>query len=90
MPRKCCICIHDERQEIERAVLAGDSYRTIAQRFAVSRDAVARHRRHIPTSLAKAQESMEILHGDGLMAQLRDLTSEARRLKAKAEIGGDA
>jgi len=29
----------------------------------------------------------EILYGDGLMAQLRDLTSEARTLKAKRKSG---
>jgi hypothetical protein len=89
MPRKCSLCIHDERQEIEQSLLSGDSYRTIAQRFAVSRDAVGRHRRHLPAALAHAREAKEITRGDSLVGQLRDLTSEAERLKEKAEQAGD-
>jgi len=91
MPRKCsiCTCIHDKRQEIERALLCGDSYRTVAQRFGVSRDAVVRHRRHLPVALAHAREVKEVANGDSLVAQLRELTSEAQRLKGKAERGGD-
>jgi hypothetical protein len=89
MPRKCSLCIHDHRQEIEQALLCGDSYRTIAQRFAVSRDAVVRHRRHLPEALTHAREAKEIIHGDRLVDQLRDLRSEAKRLKEKAEQAGD-
>jgi hypothetical protein len=79
----------DRRQEIEQAMLCGGSYRVVAQRFAVSRDAVVRHRRHLPAALARAQELKEVVHGDSLLAQLRDLTAEAQRLKAIAEEAGD-
>ncbi len=89
MPRKCSLCIHDRRQEIEQALLCGDSYRTIAQRFTVSRDAVVRHRKHLPAALAHARELKEVAHGDSLLAQLRELTLEAQRLKVKAERAGD-
>jgi hypothetical protein len=89
MPRKCSLCIHDQREQIEQALLCGDSYRVVAQRFAISRDAVARHRRHLPTALAHAKELKEVCHGDSLLAQLRELTSEAQRLKATAEKAGD-
>jgi hypothetical protein len=70
-------------------MLSGGSYRVVAQRFAVSRDAVVRHRRHLPAVLARAQEVKEVAHGDSLLAQLRDLTAEAQRLKAIAEEAGD-
>src|ERR1700682_1056662 len=89
MPRKCSICVHDDRGEIEQALLCGDSYRTIAQRFAISRDAVVRHRRHLPAALTHAHEAKEIIHGDRLVDQLRDLRSEASRLKERAEQAGD-
>jgi hypothetical protein len=79
----------DRRQEIEQEMLSGGSYRVVAQRFAVSRDAVVRHRRHLPAALARAQELKEVVHGDSLLAQLRDLTAEAQRLKAIAEEAGD-
>src|ERR1700694_219363 len=89
MPRKCSICVHDNRGEIEQALLCGDSYRIIAQRFAVSRDAVVRHRRHLPAALAHAHEAKDIIQGDRLVGQLHDLRSEANRLKEKAEDAGD-
>jgi 3-methyladenine DNA glycosylase Tag len=89
VPRKCSLCIHERRYDIEQAMLAGGSYRVVAQRFAVSRDAVVRHRRHLPAVLARAQEVKEVAHGDSLLAQLRDLTAEAQRLKAIAEEAGD-
>jgi hypothetical protein len=79
----------NRRQDIERAMLSGGSYRVVAQQFAVSRDAIVRHRRHLPAVLARAQEVKEAAHGDSLLAQLRDLTAEAQRLKAIAEQAGD-
>jgi hypothetical protein len=89
VPRKCRLCIHEERREVDHALLRGDSYRTVAQRFAVSRDAVVRHRRHLPATLAHAREAKEVVHGDSLVQQLRELTAEAQRLKGKAEEAGD-
>jgi hypothetical protein len=89
VPRKCSLCIDDRRQEIEQALLCGDSYRTVAQRFTVSRDAVGRHRKHLPAALAKAQDLKEVARGDSLLAQLRDLNLQAQHLKVKAERAGD-
>jgi hypothetical protein len=89
VPRKCSVCIHDRRHEIEQALLCGDSYRTVAQRFTVSRDAVVRHRKHLPAALAHARELKEVAHGDSLLAQLRELTLQAQRLEVKAERSGD-
>jgi hypothetical protein len=89
VPRKCSICMDDRRRDIEQAMISGGSYRVVAQRFAVSRDAVVRHRRHLPAVLTRAQEVKEAANGDSLLAQLRDLTSEAKRLKAMAEEAGD-
>ena len=89
VPRKCSICMDERRQDIEQAMLSGGSYRVVAQRFAVSRDAVVRHRRHLPAVLARAQELDGVAHGDSLLAQLRELTSEAQRLKGIAERAGD-
>jgi hypothetical protein len=33
MSRKCSICNHDRRQEVEHALLRGESNRAVAQRF---------------------------------------------------------
>jgi transposase len=89
MPRRCSVCIHEQRPEIERSVLAGDSYRTVAQRFRVSRDAVVRHRKHLTVEVANPLCSEQITQSETLLAQLEELKSEAQRLKQKAERAGD-
>jgi hypothetical protein len=56
MPRTCTICKHPDREPIERALLAGESYRNIAARFGTSASALVRHRAdHLPASLVRAQ-----------------------------------
>jgi hypothetical protein len=89
MPRKCSICFSAERAAIERSLIAGDSYRTVAQRFHVSRDAVARHRRHLTIPTPNVLKLQEMLQSGSLVEQLRSLTTEAQRLQEKAEIAGD-
>jgi hypothetical protein len=89
MPRKCSICVHQQKTEIERSLLAGDSYRTVAQRFDVSRDAVVRHRRHLVPATPNSLPIEQIFQSGTLVEQLQNLTSEAQRLKEKAETDGD-
>lgn len=47
MPTRCTVCTHDSRQEIDRALLAGVSYRTLAAQNGLSPSALCRHTRHL-------------------------------------------
>jgi hypothetical protein len=89
MPRRCSVCIHPDRQQIDQAIVSGNSYRTVAQQFTISRDAVVRHRRHLSVALAKPLNSEQISPPETLLGQLEELKSEAQRLKQKAEGDGD-
>src|SRR5438067_4671397 len=89
MPRKCSVCVHGQRGDIEQALLSGDSYRTVAQRWVVSRDAVVRHRRHLATPFGRVQEAREALQAGSLLDQVHALTCVAERLKRKAEEDAD-
>jgi hypothetical protein len=89
MPRKCSICVHEQRMGIEQSLVAGDSYRDVAQRFRVSRDAVVRHRRHMVSPAPSLLQTEHIFASGTLVEQLRSLTVEAQRLKEKAEVAGD-
>jgi hypothetical protein len=90
MPRTCTICTHPERDVIDAALVAGEAFRRVAARYKVTEQAIRRHRKaHLPEVLIKAQEAAEAARADDLLAQLRDLTAEAHRIKDRAERTGD-
>ena len=89
MPPKCSICYHPDRQTIDQALVSGETLRDIAQRFAVSRDALYRHKAHIPTAVAKAHEADEVAEADRLLATVRDLLQSAIATIDQAERAGE-
>ena len=89
MSRKCSICNHDRRQEIEHALLRGESHRVVAQQFTVPRGAVARHLKHVSTALTQARKLREVEEGKSILIQLRELNLQAEQLKARADRAGD-
>jgi hypothetical protein len=90
MPKQCPICIHSERQAIEKAILGSETLPEIAQRYALSKWSLYRHKqRHLSTSLLKAKEAQEVAGADSLLDQLKHLQSKALTLLDKAEAAGD-
>ena len=93
MPRPCTICSHPKRIEIGKAHLEGRAYRGIARDFAVGEDAVGRHlKAHLPAAAQRARaaaSAREVLQGDGILAELAELSRDAKRLQAKAERRGN-
>lgn len=88
--RRCTVCGHPKRSEIDMALIAENaSFRTIAHRFSCSVDALKRHRKHIPAHLIKAREIEEANRADDLLAEARALYNEALRLMACAKAAGD-
>lgn len=58
MGRRCSICTHPKREEIDKAILTGSPYATIAERFEISEAAISRHKnRHLSETIAKANEA---------------------------------
>jgi hypothetical protein len=80
MPRTCTICTHAQRQAIDEALVAGESFRSIAFRFDTSHMAVQRHKKHLSGKLVKAAERAEERHADSLVEQLDTLLSRAKAL----------
>jgi hypothetical protein len=89
LPPKCRICNHDQRQEIEQALIRGHSHRAISQQFTVSRGVVDRHLKHVSHDVKHVRELMEVEHGKSLLVQLRELGSQARYLGVRAKRAGD-
>lgn len=75
MPRRCAVCTHPQREEIDAALVRGDSIRGIAPVYAISRFALGRHKRnHLPETLAQALEELPPTDWQ----QLRRRDSDAR------------
>ncbi len=88
MPRVCTVCAHPEREAIDAALVSGEPMRGIARRFAVSEDALNRHRRdHIAATLAKA-EAAETVAADDLLGQVQMLQAKTLAILHQAEAAG--
>ena len=58
MPRRCTICIHPARADIDASIVRGEAFRRIAAHHGVTEQSVRRHRAdHLASSLVKAEEA---------------------------------
>lgn len=91
MPNVCTVCTHTEREAIDAALVGSDaSNRRIATQNGLSEAAIRRHKAdHLPAALVKASDAAEVMHADNLLAQLNQLTTDARRIGERAEKTGD-
>jgi len=90
MTRKCTICAHSRREEIDQAIVDGVPYRSIAGQFSLSKSAVERHaKNHLPRTLAKAHEAKEVARADDLLTRAKEYEDKAVALLDKAEEDGD-
>jgi transposase len=89
MVRKCTICNRPNREEIDKQLISGESYRSVAKRFEASESAIYRHREHIPASMVQAQEAKEIAQADNLIEQVESLLEKAVKILDRAEEAGD-
>jgi hypothetical protein len=75
MPRRCTVCAHPKVEAIDMALVAGEPYRSVANRYeSLSQASVQRHsENHLPATLAQAKGAEMIAHADDLLEQVRDL-----------------
>ena len=74
MSRPCTVCRHKRRQEIEAALVAGTTYRTIADRWRISKTALIRHKSAcVAPKVAEAVAAAESEHTERLIDQVRGL-----------------
>ncbi|MBI2389496.1 MAG: hypothetical protein HYV09_07860 [Deltaproteobacteria bacterium] len=92
MPRRCSVCDHAARDEIDRALISGEPFRNIAERFAgLTAASIHRHRHgHLTAAVRHAREAEDVQRGATLLDQVRALHARTLRLLAKAEAEDDA
>lgn len=89
MGRKCSICEHPQRDEIDKQLLHGDLVSEISLKFGVSDRALYRHAKsHVPELLAKASRANEVARADNLLAELKSFRERTIRLLDMAEQAG--
>ncbi len=89
MDLRCSLCQHTEKEAINKALLEGESFRSIAKRYGTSAATLVRHKKHLPVVMLKAQEAGEVAQADGLLAQVDELRTKAWSLLNAAEQVGD-
>jgi hypothetical protein len=89
MPRRCTVCSLPPKDclEVDKALVQRTPYRDIARQYAVSKDALSRHRKeHIPETLLKGHEAREAADGDKLLRHLKSLHGKTIELLQWAEF----
>jgi transposase-like protein len=86
--RKCTICTHPQRAEIDRELAEGRSIRDIARRYSVSRPSLHRHRTHVQDAVQRAVEAKAVQVGVSVLDRIRELNREARALLEEARSKG--
>ena len=76
MPRTCTICTHPEVHAMDGALVAGQSFRNIAEQYGKSATALFRHKSdHLPAVLVTGQAVREEAHALDVVKQLRDINA---------------
>lgn len=52
MNKRCIVCNHPDRAEIDRGLLSGVAYRPLAAQYGLSPSALSSHNRHLKQQLA--------------------------------------
>lgn len=90
MSRTCTICRHEDRADIDKALVARQPFRHIAERYEISTTSLVRHSDdHLPASLLKATDAAEIARADTILDQVQELRDKALDLLKQAEDAGD-
>ena len=85
MDKRFSICTHPALKEIDRALLAGGSLRSLAAQYGVSVSALSRHTRHLRQALDDAADEAEHRHQAALLDKLDLFEFRLERIFHKAQ-----
>lgn len=85
MPKKCTICFHEDRAQIEHDMREGMSMRAIAAKYGFSTSPVLTHKRHLGELLPVTQKLATMADTDTLCDEIDTLKQRAYGILNKAE-----
>jgi tRNA(Phe) wybutosine-synthesizing methylase Tyw3 len=91
MTRTCTVCLHSEREAIDKALVAGEPVRSVASRYVpLKPSSMQRHKEdHLPQTLSKAREARAVARADDLLLHVKALQGKSISLLKAAEEEGD-
>lgn len=85
MTRTCTVCNNKDVDEINRLLISGESYRSIAKQFEASESAVYRHNEsHIPDLLLKSNDLQVVVSANSLTSQIEEIRGKIKSLLQQA------
>lgn len=91
MARTCTICTHTDRDDLDLAIISGQSHPTVAASFRVTHDSVRRHAaNHLEPRLIEAATRRRLFHDDDLLGRMLGLVEEAEDALTRAKAGDDS
>jgi hypothetical protein len=86
MPRRCTVCDHDKRDELDLALAAGGNVRGLARVHRLTPQALRRHQAsHVPAAIRRAAADKKTDSASALLAQVRDLMARTSAILEAAE-----
>jgi hypothetical protein len=93
MARSCSVCLHADREVIDRALVEGRSFRDVARQYGGTKDSMSRHfKGHLSpalTRVAQRREERQSERGaESALDRLERLFAKAERVLDTAEQAG--
>ena len=87
MPKRCSVCTHEKREEIDQALIRGDTYRSISQIYTISPDALSRHKKngHIVKEVVESHQVEVIERSEDVWAQIDFWSGEIESIYQEAK-----
>ena len=77
---RCSVCAHPSLPEIDRGLIQGLTYRSLAAQFGLSPSALCRHTKHLARRLDWEQRQQDTSRQSALLEQLELLDTRLNRL----------
>jgi hypothetical protein len=85
VPKRCLVCTHPRREEVDRAIARGEPYVAISRVYGISRHSIGRHAKlHLPVAVREAARTQLLEHGGTILDQVRRLNAKALQLLDEA------
>ena len=89
MNNRCTVCNHSQAHDVNLALLAGATLDHLKQQYGLSRSALQRHKRHLQTTIDRAEERLRDNVRLGYLFQLHDCNTAAAATVAASQAEGN-